>query len=175
MTTGIVRPDQDYNCNWKGPHSANIDDPVTQPATGDLLICECDAKNDGLIEEFGMSTLSNVVANSVSQIIVWIYGRAESANQADLDIYFGGGYETAQLCTLPSSNGWRSYTFGGLAGSQADLDALRVRFTAAPTVGNGDEMFIDVVYAEVTYTEDAPAEMYSGRGIGRGITRGVIR
>jgi len=109
-----------------------------------------------------MTTLDDDIKH-IYKIIVWVYGKEDAGtNNMTVDINFGG-WVGAQNHDLYSSYGlWTSSTFN-VNGSQADLDALQVKYTAAGNVDATHNHYIDATYCEVFYQKTNLFNKYMAR------------
>ncbi len=161
MTTDFVDPDGDVTTEWSstaGGHYTEIDDGQRQPATGAPLneadyihqLGQAGNKDD----EFNMGTIADV--DEVTAIKVWIFVESDlaaSGSQVDGDINLGGAQGAKTIFLSTDAKGWYSVEWTGLTGSQADLDALKVKLSFVET--DGHEIFVYAMYAEITFTEVA--------------------
>ena len=154
MATGYCDPNGDDSIQWN-PNSNNyqqIDDGVRQPSDPGT-VTGVEDNGDGTIDIYNMTTIASVT--SVSQVVIWVYGKVDGADvdTTDIDINMGG-WEGAQ--TIPFSHGaapaWQSVTFNG-TWSQADLDGLQVKATANHNIAGANNNY--EIYAEVTYSSAA--------------------
>ena len=167
-----LRPDGDQTAQWPtlgtndsscagGTHCDQVDDNITQPTSGDTAnyVRTGTAGAGGEIEEYTMTTTTGVY--EVTSVKFWMYSQtitlASTADTLSLTINIGGADQTAVAITPnQGSYTWQSATFNG-SWSQADLDAMRLKFTrnmlgTGPASGRDDDIQVATVYAEVTYT-----------------------
>jgi len=116
------------------------------------------------VEVFEMETITPV--SSVSAVKVWFYvdnffcdGGGGNCDDILVSVFMGGAFQTDVVFDIPDAGGfvWKSAEFSG-SWTQADLDALQVRFTWDDQGGgtNNDEIHIATTYAEITYTPPSP-------------------
>lgn len=151
MPTGIVRPNANYVNQWalwsgSGDAWERVDDNIEQPTAGGGDAVHADDDDDNDIEEFDMTTLTGVV--TVTAITAWVYANTLTV-QPTIDVYLGG-YLGAKTCTWAVET-WTSYTWSGLSGTQAQLDAIRVKFVSAVHDKITNHL-LDCVYLVITYT-----------------------
>jgi len=156
MVVEIVRPSSDYSNPWTFGNWTNIDDNVEQPAIGDRAVSAClrvDEMGWNDANETYQCNMQNLdysaEPNSVTQIKVWINARRLNTTQPSVNIYVNGGNQSSKIGTIGTSYSWSYYTWGGL--TLDGVDDLRVLITA-PNFGDEEEIDVDVVYAEITYT-----------------------
>ena len=90
---------------------------------------------------------------NVTEIRIYIYGKFLStpSNDATCDINIGG-WEGNEALSFTTTAAWQIITFDGLAGSQADLNALQVKITAPSVIAFGEALQVYMIYAEVHFT-----------------------
>jgi prepilin-type N-terminal cleavage/methylation domain-containing protein len=160
--TDVVRPDGDADVNWSAtgsPHYAQINEQAQAPTQGGPAnaggadtadAVSADAAQNGAVESFDMQTRSGVAA--VTQVDVWAYCRADGAGDASVDIYLPStGWQPLQELNAGGGWEWRQVRWVG-SWTQADLDQLRVRFTAL-TPASGNTVQIAALYALVSWSK----------------------
>lgn len=153
MATGIVRPNANYINQWQlfggaGAAWERVGENIEQPTAGDDATVQADDDDDNDIEEYQMGTLTGVL--TITSITVWVFGTTLT-NQPTINVYLGA-YLGSKNCTWGLPANWTSYTWSGLSGTQAQLDAMRIKFVS-PVHDKVTSCTLDCVYAVITYTE----------------------
>jgi hypothetical protein len=158
----ILRCDADIDVNWSVPiagnHFEEIDDTIASP-DGDTTMIAADSTDDGLVETFSFEDITTAGITNITGIMIYVYGR----NNATLGVenmlidakYTGGafGVELIQkTMVFSSSYAWHSPTWSGLDLTEAEVNGLQIRFTAANPLDANEEQIISSVYAVITYT-----------------------
>ncbi len=163
--TSTVRPNGDYETmDWtdcgQTYHYECIDEAVSEPDSGGSDYIS--AGSVRFSDEFEMGTV-DMGGGSASSVEVWVLGYGSKPAETDVTLYWSGGNTSAQIVTLPTSEGWVSTTFTGLSLSQDDLNSLRIRLT---TTQGGRSYLVNVLYADVTYTSPPTVTTSSASDIG---------
>lgn len=169
MSTAIVRPNEDVDLTWTfalSPAYGVVDDAVEQPSAGDESALSCNKNDDGLEEVLGFTTVADV--DEATQIVVWMNGKVGNASvQPSVRIKLGASWQDSQACSFGTSYGWVSHTFGSLSASQSDIDSLQVGITAPNPMADGETVYIDVLYAVVTYSEAVSTGIATINGVAK--------
>ncbi len=151
--TAILRPNGDYSASWTvnpgGSHWSAIDDNVIQPSAADTSDYISSGTN-GQIDEFEMSTVSNVATST--KIIVWAYARNTANQNGDrlgINIVVNGVSQTQQNLDLSTSWGWVSAAFD-VTTTQTGIDSLRVRLVENRLAGQ-DSVEVAAMYVQLRY------------------------
>lgn len=156
----VIRPDADGTGLAGTPvgctSSLNfecLNDVVTQPTDPDtgtdyLELVNTDTNHSQL------STVTDV--DVVTALTVWIYHREGGTNARTSVGLFAANETTVHgaQTTLPvkTTAGWDSVTYTGLALSQADLDAMRLRISCGKIGGgSSNDCFAYAAYVDVTF------------------------
>lgn len=158
MTVGEIVPDTDETPNdWQAtgsPHYDEVNEDHSSPSDGSNIFAEELNGDDNDNEDFGFTTLTDIVANSITQVKVWTRGIRRGSVNPTVAVSWNGGASFSAPDVLILGNlvyGWASNTWAGLTYSKADLDQFQIRYTAdVPDKEN--ENTISCVYVEVTYT-----------------------
>lgn len=164
MATGNIQADGDVLTDWAIPvipatHFDVIDEDEGSPNTTDYIRATNALGDDNDVDTFNMETIAGVA--SVSQVVVWTYGKVVTGGTPEVDIDIGGsqGY---QACSLGLAWGWVSDTFAiAPAASQADLDAMTVSYRADVGTKNWENL-VSCMYCVVTYTPSGYGHGVSG-------------
>lgn len=159
--TGYIDPVGDgTNTLWSSTGTSfytEIDDGVRQPTiptTSDYIYGYF---TDDPTIYLRMSSISNI--QSVSQVVVWIYHKDDSAGQISAQLYDDDETTTRSSetnFTQSTVDAWHSVTFSGLSLTQAQLDSLSVMLHDTRGGGGGRTyQYVYAMYAEITYTEAA--------------------
>lgn len=161
MATANLNPNGDITVQWiqiggSTYHFQEIDEG-TVPVTTDHVYVQ-GVGDVGKIESFNMQSTT---VGTVTQIEVKVYTYSYLVGGSSLgtvDIYLGSWKGTKQIINTNAVTQWTTYTWSGLSGSQAQLDALQVKFVAGDLETNSncvtvhDYVFIYTMYVIVTYT-----------------------
>lgn len=160
MPSGDIVPNADILAEWSntgGTHESCIDEGLP-PTLGDMISCSGSGSN-GDIDNFNMETI-DIAGGTISSIEVKIYHESWmpvcSCVPFTVDINLGG-WQGSKNYTTTEVLAWESQTWAGLAGSQADLNALQVKITAGnlQTADNcvtvHDTIWLYTVIVEVTW------------------------
>jgi len=163
VTTGwsVLGGSNDATCA-AGTHCNYVDEGST-PVTTDYVSTGT-ALDDGIVEEFAMTTLTNV--SSATSVTVYFYMQsATNANGGTLDsvsinLRVNGTLQTATTVTPAfGAWGWHSATFTGswdqTAVDSFQLYALRNKLGSGNPSNQDDDVRMASVYASVTYTQTA--------------------
>jgi hypothetical protein len=154
------------------PLFQNVAEVVEQPTAGDGTYVGCNKNDDGLQEVFGFETIASVA--EATQVVLWMYAKVgNAAVQPSVRIKLGASWEGAQACSLGTDYGWVSHTFGSLSASQSDIDGLQVGLTAPNPMADGETVFVDTLYAVVTYTEAVASSIKTINGIAKASVKTV--
>jgi hypothetical protein len=158
--TGVIDPNGDgSNNSWGATGSATrfgaIDDGISQPSTPTISDYIAGSANNGGNVFLRMGTLASVI--SVSQVQVWAYHNDGSNCQLGVGLFDDDDSTvraSAQNMPQRTGNTWDSITFSGLSLTQAQLDTLSVRLSAAKNGGGSPaNCTVYAMYADVTYSE----------------------
>jgi len=157
-TTGFVDPDGETQAEWDlGEGISNwaaVNDTIRNPNDptgegGDIF-----NQWAGEYDNYTMTTISNV--DTVSAVVMWAY--YEDLDGANHDLKFNinmNGWQTPQILAIgPFGTGWGSKTFTG-SWTQSDLNNLQLSLEYDS--GEGMDVTVYSVYAEVNYTADSTA------------------
>lgn len=162
MATNTVKPNGDNLCNWAGPidpgnHHTYVDEYPGSPDSLFVSATNLDSDNND-VEIFNMTTFDDIEADSITQIVVYTYGRRTGVNTPEIDVSFDNGVSwesgtgNEPECAIGTSWGEVTNTWAGLSYSKADLDNLLIKYIA--DVPDKDDLNqIDRIYAVITYTE----------------------
>ena len=158
MTTGEITPDNDeVPNNWSttsgSPHHDQVNEAHAAPNTATYIGATEGGGDDNALEDLGFTTLTDIVANSITQIVVHVYGfRLGAQPEIAVSWDLGANWTALVNMTMGNNYSWTSYTYAGLSYSKADLDKFQVRFRAdVPNLYGTNNL--TCIYAVVTYTE----------------------
>ena len=156
MATGILRPNATVTNEWYIGNHTGVDEDVTQPniPTGYPDDWASDPSDDNEIIVMGFpNTIDDV--DEVTNITVWTYGETMEDDDPEVSVNMGG-WQVDQQCNLPPFEvpNWTFNSFNG-SWTQANLDALQVRFTAdTPSKYGSHDLWC--IYVVVTYDAVVP-------------------
>ena len=161
---------------WDGTGSPNheqIDEGDPENEADSLYAAG--SASDNVIDIYGLpNTIEDVDEVTQIEVLVW-YSSLEcdgtpSGNLATIDIDLGGyqGGKTLEQDWLAGVDGWKTLTWAGLSGSQADLDGLEVKLSVG-TLNDGkfihDTFTIWSIYLKITYTAAAAGWAHKFLGV----------
>ena len=163
MTTGEIIPDEDaVPNNWSvttgTPRHDQINEDHGSPNNYTYVAATEVNADDNDLEQFGFTTLDDIVDNSIVSIRVYTYGAYLTGGTPEIAVSWDGGVNfTAYVeCNIPSGGqaefDWTFNQWLGLSYSKSDLDQFQVSYRGdcAPKLSGNT---VCCVYVVVTYTE----------------------
>jgi len=159
MVTGDIYPIGDATPNDWGAlpdvaHYLNINEDKGSP-NSDMIFADQIYADDNELDQFTFETIDNIQDNSITQVVVWTYGRRPvGVLSPEVAISWNGGVNFTVYTDLAFTdvNSWHDVTYAGLSYSKSDLDQFQVSYQAdCPDKLTRNEIYS--IYVEVTYTE----------------------
>ncbi len=165
MPIAISRPSSNGNALWQSNPYTSINEEILQPAVGNGTMIVANKNDDHETQLYGMS---NPGVDNITGITAWLYHYTEGGSLR-IAVGIGADVLPSQLLPSRSSRTWDSVTFTG-QWTQAQFAALAQTHLIAGSINQNEDVRVDTLYWEVTYSipepEPEPEPIYTGpRGI----------
>jgi hypothetical protein len=138
------------NIQWTGGHCAAINKGVTEPTIPSISTYVSVAFTSGPTK-YSSQLWNTFNAVSVSQVVLWIYGKTnhpEDATLPTVSIYMGGEWIDSDPIPLTDVGSWYPAIFNG-NWTQEDVNSFQTSLNRVPGVGTTT---IYALYRRVTYS-----------------------
>lgn len=159
---GPLRPDVSVSNNWdtvNGTFPGNLAAAVTQPTAPDTTANFIRSGTAGDVAEANVGTDTLPLGATVTGATLWLYASGGAKRAIGVTLKTGttvlAGSDTNRVVAASAAEGWYSLPFTGSL-TQAEIDALRVRFAIESTAGGGGAG-VDTVYESYIVVHYNPA------------------
>jgi len=141
-----VVPNEDITTNWAtnpsgNPHYSNIDGYPSEDTSSNIVAYQND---DGLIEEFGMTTQTFADCGDFLTLRFYSWrwlGGGTVSDDLKVDIY-AGSWLGEQTVSTPLGYAWREVSWSGLDLNQSDINNMRIKLKAPTTITGSNALLV---------------------------------
>ena len=169
MAAEIIRPNSDITTTWSAfgtPVYSRFNEAVTQPTAGGQTTYAGKKDSNGSEQQCGFPTPVN--SGTCTQVKIWMYARSvQDAMFLSTRIQVNGVWTSTQFAVSSTNDVWEWLSLTYTVNNAMSTLGLKIGMQANGMVKN-DEINIDVLYAELTYTPAAsgggPNRMFATSG-----------